>query len=461
MKKLLTILGVAALGMGLAAQAQVQPTLRPGVAERASKIVHRQVAELPSVQTVTVPQFTQSGKKMDTIWYYPEYTSKECHGYTYYLRWGAGEDNGFYGDESMWHGLGTNLSGSGESGSVFFTRGNVYERYSGHKLANYVVVGAVARAYRQGAWIGWEKHGFPTEYGEMYSRTTAGEDGLEYPDLPYVVKGYSKVSEQPTVTQFLQDNYNPLYVTMPESIQDAVVSDVAYLPMGDSWTNSANEKLPNMHWHGGLFKTPMAADQDYAVSFEAQLTGDAKYDSLWNYAIGVKAPDDCGMNDEYVAWIRIDMSNPNGFNMFSFNTPTGAFDVSKPMPDGFALEGNTQHDNDSSLFIYAWSWFGANKKYYPAIYGIVQQGKVANEDNADAYAQTVSVYPTPATETVNFVTIDPMQRIEIYNMAGALLKHLTLNTNVAEMDVTGMVPGTYVARIITEKGVVSKKLMVR
>ena len=102
----------------------------------------------------------------------------------------------------------------------------------------------------------------------------------------------------------------------------------------------------------------------------------------------------------------------------------------------------------------------AGTHYKPTLYPIIQQSGAANENN-DAYAQTVSVYPLPATDKVTVVALDPIRKVEVYNMAGTLVKKAEMNDNVLNMDVTSFAPGAYIAKITTEKGVVSKKLLVK
>ncbi|MDE5742924.1 MAG: T9SS type A sorting domain-containing protein, partial [Bacteroidales bacterium] len=90
----------------------------------------------------------------------------------------------------------------------------------------------------------------------------------------------------------------------------------------------------------------------------------------------------------------------------------------------------------------------------------IQHSGLANE-SMDAYAQTVCVYPLPATDKVTVVALDPIQKIEIYNMAGMLVKVANMNESVLNIDVTSLVPGAYIAKITTENGVASKKLVVK
>ncbi len=456
MKKLLATLCVAACGIGAAAQAQIE--VHPGVSHIERQVVRRTRAELPAAQTFDAPQFRQAGARYDTLRWHGEYDplAPNCGNYLYYVQWGS--TNGYFGQESALHGFGSNINGTGEIGATFETAGNLYVNYSGHKLEEWAVVGAMTYVYRQGSLVGWDRGHDISQFGTHVTEV----QGYKVPDLPYKMAGYY-VEEQPAVEDYMATSVSLVQLKMPVSIEGRAESPVDYVPFLEGKMNSNNVMVPQMQRKGGMFDKALYADRDFGVSFHAQLTGDATYDSLWNFAIGVKSPDDCTMLNEWASWTRIDYSDPKAWNCF-WNKDGSELDVSKPYDqDGFAPEGCPQHDNGKSLFVYVFSQLlQANGEHFlPAIYGIIQYGVVDNEKNQDAYAQTISVYPMPASEKVNMVSLDPMQRIEIYNMAGSLLKHVTLNESVAEMDVTDLAPGTYIAKIVTEKGVASKKLLVK
>lgn len=457
MKKLLTILGAVVLGMGAAAQAQSK--LKPVPTERMEQVAQKKFAT-SQVPVADVPQLKQGGSQYDTLKYGSMYVdpNSPCAQYTYYL---SSQGHTYFTDEVVWNGWGTNATGGGEGGVSFLTKDNVYAAYSGHRLNEWEVVGAVAYVYREGSHLGWDKRGMPT--GELYEGHVSPAEGEGvptdelYPELPFIMKGYPEVASQPTFKQYLQNVYDITYTTMPLTLKGASETEVGYVPMGERRQNQNGILLPRMYWRGGLFDKPFPADNDFGISFQALLTGNARYDSLWNYGLGAKDPSECTEVDYQVSWVRLDARNPQSYTIFKPEyLPMDVSDVE----EGMAPEGCPQHDMDSTLFINVWSWMGAQDPYLPALYPIIQRKTAANESN-DAYAKTISVYPVPATDKVNLLSVDPMQRVELYNMAGSLLKHITLNENVAELDVTDMVPGTYVVRIVTEKGVASKKVLVR
>ncbi|MDE7150183.1 MAG: T9SS type A sorting domain-containing protein, partial [Bacteroidales bacterium] len=218
---------------------------------------------------------------------------------------------------------------------------------------------------------------------------------------------------------------------------------------------------------GGMFEHVFPASANFGISVEAQLTNNKAYDSLWNWALAAKSNDKCSFIDEWAAWQRIDFSDHENRWVWLWKDDESDVDVSQPYEAeddwGFAPTDCPQHDNGTGLYVYAFSLnmtLGDGEHFLPMLYPVIQD-RTSIEKGKDTYAQTVSVYPLPATDKVNIVALDPIQKVELYNMAGTLLKQITMNDNVLEFDVTSYAPGTYIAKITTEKGVASKKLLVK
>ncbi len=79
-------------------------------------------------------------------------------------------------------------------------------------------------------------------------------------------------------------------------------------------------------------------------------------------------------------------------------------------------------------------------------------------NKADRYVQ---VSPVPAVDYVNFISYTDMSRIEIYSLGGQLVKAVNVSGDSYRLDIAGLNSGMYVARIYSEKGISSKKLIVR
>lgn len=454
MKKIAMILCMAACGLMASAQAQ---TVVDNSAQRANRNV-TQVTEAENMMPVfKAPRIKAADDVVyDTLHWGEEYLegNDECAAYSYYLRW---QDGGFFEHDVMIHAWGSDMNGTGEFGASFRTKDDAYLGYTGVSMDEMMVVGAVAYSYRQGSFSGWERVGvdFTDQYEEI--------NGVKVPKLPYKVKGYAEVVDQDAI-EYLNveegEEIDIVSVLMPVTMEGVSSSEVKYMPFPEARANSSGTLLPVMNFFGGMFDKPIPAGKNFGVSIEVQLMNDKTYDSLWNFAIGMKSGENCSFFETRLSWERIDYSHEKGWNMY--RNKDGSPLICSDPEEGFMVEGCPQHDNGNSLFVPTCSqYFMTGKSYLPAIYGILQDaGTVANE-NQDAYAMTVSVYPLPASDIVNLVSIDPMKQVEIYNLAGVLVKHITSNDNVMEIDVTGLPSGSYVAKVITDKGVASKKLVVK
>ena len=73
----------------------------------------------------------------------------------------------------------------------------------------------------------------------------------------------------------------------------------------------------------------------------------------------------------------------------------------------------------------------------------------------------VSVQPNPATERVQVLSSFGVGRVEVYNAAGLKVMDLKAQGFKATFDVSRLPSGTYLLRIHTQQGVVTKKLAVR
>ncbi len=87
---------------------------------------------------------------------------------------------------------------------------------------------------------------------------------------------------------------------------------------------------------------------------------------------------------------------------------------------------------------------------------VTKPGAVPNHTISDL----ITVFPNPANDRITILSEDiPVQRVELYNMQGQLIKIDQLNDNT--MDVSNLAAGMYSVRIITEKGVAVKNIIKR
>ena len=100
----------------------------------------------------------------------------------------------------------------------------------------------------------------------------------------------------------------------------------------------------------------------------------------------------------------------------------------------------------------------------PRAYAVMNLGEMcftSVEDVISEEAVDLSIAPNPATDEMNFRTDvnAPMQTIEIYNMAGQLIRAVEVEANAFTLDRNRLERGIYVAKIQFEKGIVTKKIV--
>ena len=81
-------------------------------------------------------------------------------------------------------------------------------------------------------------------------------------------------------------------------------------------------------------------------------------------------------------------------------------------------------------------------------------------DGINDYEQTISLYPNPNSGqfTINNEQLI-INRVQVYDVYGKLLKTVEVNANTVELDVRELSAGMYFVRISTEKGVVTKSFV--
>lgn len=465
MKKLLMVVCAAAFGIGAVAQAQIVRTdnaMGKTVYDCRAKMADMSdYSVLGPIQGQLMDVTTPADiRRNDTLGWHDEYVTEECDRY-YTLVEYVPDLTCLATYDYMPTPLGAMWSGSGESGATFTTANNLYNTYARIDLNSAWVVGAVAYVYRKGNPTAWNSV-------DISDYETSEVNGVAVPLLPCKLKGYPTVQPQQTYYDYydMLEGGEPslIDVEMPLTMQGAVETPGTYIRYYELGQNG-NNPWPTVQRIGGMFDQVFPAWANFGLSVQVELTNNAAYDSLWNWAITAKSNVDmCTFVDDWAAWIRIDYSHPEGFQLM-----VEEVDVTQPWMGagdefaGFAPPACPQYGNGQSLFVYAFSqglYLKDGQHFLPMLYPIVQN-RASIEREQDAYAQTVSVYPVPATDKVNFVALDEIQKVEIYNMAGTLVKVYMMNDIHFELDVTSFMPGTYVAKITTTNGVASKKLLVK
>lgn len=167
-------------------------------------------------------------------------------------------------------------------------------------------------------------------------------------------------------------------------------------------------------------------------------------------------------------WLNYDLYDPGSSDILyrSYNIGSGwqlsSFSYNATDPnDGagwkyysYSLSGNyTQYAFD---FTFISNGFGNSTGVF--IDDIELSGTPATGINEKDLANSISIYPNP-TNGIFSIEADNMERIEITSITGEIVKALVVNKNKTTIDLTAYSSGIYFAKIITDKGNVTKKII--
>lgn len=107
-----------------------------------------------------------------------------------------------------------------------------------------------------------------------------------------------------------------------------------------------------------------------------------------------------------------------------------------------------------NLYTTTFSTFLVDLMVFPIIDGGV--GLSATELDALSY-----VYPNPAKDEVMIASSIKMNKVEIFNMVGQKVYETNVNGNSTTVNVSDFTSGSYVAKIYSESGVATKKVVVK
>ncbi|MBP1645380.1 MAG: zinc metalloprotease [Bacteroidetes bacterium] len=74
---------------------------------------------------------------------------------------------------------------------------------------------------------------------------------------------------------------------------------------------------------------------------------------------------------------------------------------------------------------------------------------------------SIKLYPNPAENTLNIESQEIIKEIEFYDALGKEAKTITLNRKEATIDISSLAKGNYIVNLITDKGKITKKLVVK
>lgn len=73
----------------------------------------------------------------------------------------------------------------------------------------------------------------------------------------------------------------------------------------------------------------------------------------------------------------------------------------------------------------------------------------------------VHLMPNPASERVTVTSSFGLRQVELYDAAGTRVLNQRLTGYSASLDISALPSGTYLARIVTPSGAITKKLIVQ
>ena len=73
----------------------------------------------------------------------------------------------------------------------------------------------------------------------------------------------------------------------------------------------------------------------------------------------------------------------------------------------------------------------------------------------------VSLYPNPAKDRVRIQSSQTIQSMALYGIKGEMLESRPVNTKEMELPLEGYSKGVYFIRLLTDDGVITKKLVVK
>ena len=164
----------------------------------------------------------------------------------------------------------------------------------------------------------------------------------------------------------------------------------------------------------------------------------------------------------------------------SENTSGNGFNLDHPLlngnPDavflyshywGFPGSANAVYLNFDTEAVYnsslgQWSIYAFDSGGFPVgvCIDIIIPDEIMGTNDAAAQISKVSIYPNPSIDIVNFKSsIKPIQSVEIYDFTGKLIQSTVGNDTTISMNVSAIPSGIYVAKIKTDEGTFSQKLV--
>lgn len=279
--------------------------------------------------------------------------------------------------------------------------------------------------------------------------------------MPFRFKIYTsvlgQVTEQTAYTDIMSDNArnNQVTVYYPNNPENYVsYSEEIQIPSMDLEYQGSDIYLPGERY-SARFITPAIAGENFCISAMFPCNHDEK-DTLWKaFLLTVRENRDYVISDRPAAvYAVIDFQYQE-----IFGTET---ELWREREEGYFLPNEADQENKRYAVVplRSWVWSGGNASTEEPAFQIVMADGVDIERGA-SYDKYVEVKINPAIDYTIIRAADRINRVEIYNLSGRLVKSQVCNDNDVRIALNGLSSGMYVAKVTTDGGIASKKIMVR
>lgn len=458
MKKVFAFICAMGIAAGASAQVKVSKTVAASnVAGMESVAINKEEAPLFKVKAMNAAK--PSDLVYDTLGVYAWYSPEAQWGYTWFnYKFGpqVTADNLLSGHETIRFLYGSfmlpyNL-GSGELGYYFpVGAGSWYADAAMYDVTESFIVGAATSLVT-----------FP-----RVAELNKGQS------MPFWFKVYdqNQISEQQVLTDHnalageAAARYTDVtYPTDPDVFHITDTAWIAEMPLfRDEATGEVLGAGDTMIWSSFNERIPVGDEFCLSVLFPSQ---DMQRDTNWNVTMSL----DISAGPVTAEWPRAVygvmrfpgqhhwrtalVDNPEQNNPDDWGYPEERI-------EGFIADESMQPNKHAAVFsMAAFNMFSdGGIEYEPYMLVVTCSEYVSNSPNTvDRYVQ---VAPVPAVDYVNITSSKNINRVEIYSLGGGLVKNQVVSGNEVTVNVSGLNSGMYIAKVYTESGVATKRIVVR
>lgn len=416
MKKIMVL--ACALGLFGVASAQINPIAKSGVELKTQKTASSVVASPSQLRDAI----------LDTVW--SESTYKNEDGYIGVLagEMPSGAYNLPYG--SYWVG---HLFGSGEYGYVY-----------DHRPESFISTVA-NKSLLEGMHV--------TGVGAVIARLEGRVDD----DAPVFFRVYTNdlIKKQSVIADFYGDDGTMMDVYYPTDPELGAVSDTVMVP----YMEPRDGGFPGSDLFMAEFKTPVVLGKDNDFLAASMVIPAGKVgDTLYNVTALINVN---SVNNPYLSEMPHSCFTVIDWNQQAMFYAEGSqTEPAREKPSYFdaEIQSNPRY---SIIAMDAWKLNDGALPLNGEPQMFVAYSYATDVESPNAYDVKVSVSPVPATDFVTFRAFSNIQKVELFNMGGAMVVEQPNTGAEATVYLNGLNAGVYVAKVYTDGGIATKKIVVR